>query len=106
MIRAFSNNLVGVILLWDERTEGSAAHLLESRKEILSTRTVPVLYVYGDMKPLKSSAILKYRSLFNMREDETVFPLYGKKGTVHRLFRSLFDNLTREDYIQGAMPAT
>ncbi len=106
MIRAFSNNLVGVILLWDEKTEGGVAHLMESRKEILSIRAVPVLYVYGDRKPLKSSAILKYRSLFNMREDETLFPLYGKKGNVHRLFRSLFDSLTREDYIQGAMPAT
>ena len=79
---------------------------MESRKEVLSTRSVPVLYVYGDKKPLKSATILKYRTLFNMAEDETVFPLHGKKTTIFKLFRTLFDSLTKEDYIQGSLTAT
>ncbi len=100
LIKAFSNNLIGLVMLWDEQTEEKIAHLMETRKEILSTRSVPVLYVYGDKKPLKSSTILKYRTLFNMAEDEVVFPLYGKKTSVHRLFKTLFDSLTRKDYTQ------
>ncbi|HHD12080.1 MAG TPA: DUF4388 domain-containing protein [Deltaproteobacteria bacterium] len=106
MLRAFSNNLIGLVLLWDEASEERVAHLMESRKEVLSTRSVPVLYVYGDKKPLKSATILKYRTLFNMAEDETVFPLHGKKTTIFKLFRTLFDSLTKEDYIQGSLTAT
>lgn len=95
--KAFSTNLVGLVLLWDESGEKEFKELLAAKKDILSKRRVPVVHVFsGEEKDAEAL----YRKALSLRPEEPLLRLTaGDKGMAGEVFYSLFGKLIKEDYI-------
>ncbi len=100
LLNAFSSNLIGLMLLWDEDDEDVLNALAAIKDEVLSRRRVPVVHIYGGKEQPDKTAAKHYRDALKMKQDETLFSL-APKGSVFRIFKSYFNMLLKEDYISS-----
>lgn len=97
--RAFSGNMIGLILLWDGNTASELKELAQAKKELLSKRRVPVVQIYAGANAANEE-IAAYRKTLNLRNDEPFFQL-GKddRSTASEVFYSIFSNILKDDYV-------
>jgi CheY-like chemotaxis protein len=98
-LKAFTSNLVGLVLLWDEKGEPMLEDLAKLKKELSSKRQMPVLHVYGGA-PLTKELAMKHRSLLKLERDEPVFVLGEGEAKVFEVFNSFFDELIKESALR------
>lgn len=91
--RAFSANLVGVIMLWDNASAGALGELASVRKELSETTDVPMVHVCvsGPMSEERQNAA---RKSVGMRSDEPIFLIRPEEtGTLQEIFYALFTGI-------------
>ncbi|MBI1911478.1 MAG: DUF4388 domain-containing protein [Deltaproteobacteria bacterium] len=98
--KAFSTNLVGLILLWDKEGTADLQEMAEAKREILLKRRVPVVHGYfGEPSPAEESACKK---ALGLKADEPLFRINEQDRTVaFEVFYSLFGSLLRDDYVRA-----
>lgn len=97
--KAFSTNMVGLILLWDDEGATGIKDLSDAKREILLRRRVPVVHVYSG-ESTSAEYIPIYKKAFNLRPDEPLLRLDAKEGgMIFEVFYSLFGNLLKADYV-------
>jgi CheY-like chemotaxis protein len=99
LLKAFSTNLIGLVLLWDERSSEEIPHLVGTKKNILSQRRVPVLHIYGGARELDRELAASFKKALELKHDEPLFTIKGDDEVIVKIFRSFFDQLTKEDYV-------
>lgn len=99
LLKAFSTNLIGLVLLWDDEGKQELTHLAETKKSILAGRRVPVLHVYGGPGELDRALSASFKKELEAKHDEHLFTFKGADGVIVKLFQSFFDQLTKEDYV-------
>lgn len=99
LLKAFSTNLIGLVLLWDDEGKEELTHLAETKKNILARRRVPVLHVYGGPGELDRELSASFKKELEAKHDEHLFTFKGTDGVIVKLFQSFFDQLTKEDYV-------
>lgn len=100
--KAFSRNIIGLILLWDHAGGKDLKDLSGARKEILSQRRVPVSYICAG-KGAGAEDMSSYRQTLNLRPDEPLFKLTpGEDGMIFEILYSLFGSLIKDDYAGAA----
>ncbi len=101
LLSAFSNNVIGLVMLWDEEGEDSFQEMVAIKRDTLSKRRVPVLHIYCGKKMLDRLLVEKYRKLLNLKQDEHIFMLGSKKQDVFKIFQTFFNSVIKEEYIPG-----
>lgn len=97
--RAFSENLIGVVLLWDAEGEGDLSELEGAKKDILGKKRVPALHVFSG--EVTKEAVARYRSALGLKPDEPLFKLQKTDtGMVFEIFYSLFSGIIKDDYVR------
>lgn len=97
--RAFSENLIGVVLLWDAESEAFLAELEGAKKDILGKKRVPVLHVFSGEVSKEAGA--RYRAALGLRPDELLFKLQkADDGMVFEIFYSLFSSIIKDDHVR------
>jgi len=97
--RAFSENLIGVILLWDAEGEAALTELAGAKKDILARKRVPVLHVFSGPESPESAE--KQSSALALKPDELLLKLReDDDAMVFEIFYSLFSNLIRDGMIK------
>ncbi len=100
ILKAFSTNLIGLVLLWDNSAGMETKELVNAKKEILQQRRVPVAHICKEPTGQNGSIGSFYKKEFDLKIDEPLFSLDGgEKGNVFEVFYSLFGNLMKEDYV-------
>ena len=94
--RAFSSNLVSLVLLWDrEGAESSLKDLASAKREILLGRRVPAAHVFVGTEGEEA----RYKKEMDLKSDEPLFRIEENgKAVAQDVFYSLFSNLLKEDY--------
>ncbi|MBI5587172.1 MAG: DUF4388 domain-containing protein [Deltaproteobacteria bacterium] len=97
--RAFSENLIGVVMLWDEQGADELSELETAKKDILSKKRVPVLPVfYGQAA---KGADEQYRKALGLKPDEPMFKMGpSDNNMVFEIFYSLFSSIIKDDYVR------
>jgi len=100
--KAFSRDMIGLILLWDDEGGRHIKELAAASREMLSRRRVPVSYIYAG-KGAGPEDLVSYKQAFNLRHDEPLFKLHADEGgMIFEIFHSLFGNLIKDDYAVAA----
>ncbi len=96
VIKAFSTNLVGLILIWDGGFEAGQSELALAKKEIISLKNCPVVHLLAG-EGGKAGLETSYRKMFMMRDEEPVFDLRTQeKGVIFDVFNALFNGLLKQ----------
>lgn len=96
--KAFSANLIGLILLWDGKGEKDIKELVNAKKDILSRRRVPAVHLFSQGAGAGDDEF--YKKAFNLKTDEPVFRMdFNDTAMIQDVFYALFGNLLKEDYI-------
>lgn len=92
--RAFTSNLVGLVLIWDEEGASSIKELAAAKRDITGLRRAPSVHVVkGGIDEAACAREL------GLKDDERLFRLGAKeKDGVSEVFYSLFENLIKDDY--------
>lgn len=100
--QAFSSNLIGLMLLWDEQGGYDLDDLIRIKSQILSTRRVPTVHAFlADYTP-DNKLLTSFKKNFNMKPDEEIFTCsQNDKDVSYELFQYFFDALVKDDYISG-----
>ncbi|MDO8427207.1 MAG: hypothetical protein Q7T24_06815, partial [Deltaproteobacteria bacterium] len=97
--KAFSTNLIGLILLWDGEGANGLKELAGAKKEILLKRRVPAMHIYAGDK-LSGTAEAGFRKVLGLKPDEPVFNLNNKDESIAaEVFYGLFSKLIKDDYV-------
>ncbi|MBI5885551.1 MAG: DUF4388 domain-containing protein [Deltaproteobacteria bacterium] len=102
--KAFSSNLIGLILLWDEEGGKDIKELVAAKQDILVNKRVPVVHVFAesageDVTGVRQTFNLKYKKAFNLKLDEPIFKMDAEM--IFEIFYSLFSTLIKEDYVSA-----
>lgn len=98
--RAFSTNLIGVVLLWDDRSGKEVRVLAEAKNDLLAAKRVPVVHIYSSDGPADDDSY--YRKAFGLKADEPVFTTDMKDpGVASEAFYFFFTRLLKDDYISA-----
>ncbi|MBI5453886.1 MAG: DUF4388 domain-containing protein [Deltaproteobacteria bacterium] len=94
--RAFSSNLVSLVLLWDrEGAESSLSDLASAKREILLRTRVPSAHVFIGAPADEA----RYKKELSLKSDEPLFSIEENgKAVAQDVFYSLFSNLLKDDY--------
>jgi hypothetical protein len=99
LLKAFSSNLIGLLLLWDEQNADELSQLVSTKNNILSRRRVPVLHIFGGSKGLDRELSASFKKTFNLKHDEPLFTFKEDNEVIVKIFKSFFEQLTKEDYV-------
>lgn len=91
--RAFSGNITGLILIWDEEGEKDITELAGAKRDILASRRIPVVHVCAS----KNTPDAALREALGLRPEEAAFGLGPQ--TPGEAFNALFSMLLKEDYV-------
>lgn len=100
--KAFSTNLVGALILWDEEGLAEIKELAAAKRDIQLKRRVPAVHIFAGKK-LSSAEEAECKRAFALRLDEPLFKLNNGAESVYEVFYSLFGNLIKEDYITASL---
>ncbi len=96
--KAFSTNLIGLIVLWDDGGANALKELSAAKREILLKRQVPAMHVYaGDGVPAGGEA--GFRNELSLKPDEPVFRLNAEDPVAAEVFYGLFSKLIKDDFV-------
>ncbi len=93
LVAAFSTNLTGMILLWDENAEKDIKELAKIKREMILRKRVPVVHVCSSRAAADNPY---FRKDLNLKAGE---PLLLNEGVIFDVFHTLFENLVKNDYI-------
>lgn len=97
VMKAFSANMVALILLWDDDVGAEISELAAAKKELLSLKKCPVVHVFAG-EGNKAGLEITYRQNFSMRDDEPLFKLKMQdKSVIFDIFQALFGDLMKQD---------
>jgi DNA-binding response OmpR family regulator len=99
LLKAFSSNLIGLVLLWDERGSDELSQLVSTKNNILLRRRVPVLHIFGGSKGIDRELSASFKKTFNLKHDEPLFTFKEDDEVIEKIFKSFFEQLTKEDYV-------
>jgi DNA-binding response OmpR family regulator len=99
LLNAFSCNLIGLLLLWREESARELSQLVGTKNNILSCRRVPVIHIFGGSEGIDRKLSASFKKTFNLKHDEPLFIFKEDEGVVIKMFKSFFDQLTKEDYV-------
>jgi DNA-binding response OmpR family regulator len=99
LLKAFSSNLIGLLLLWDEQNADELSQLVSTKNNILSRRRVPVLHIFGGSKGIDRELSASFKKTFNLKHDEPLFTFKEDNEVIVKIFKSFFEQLTKEDYV-------
>lgn len=101
LIHALSSNLIGLILIWDDKEDqwGSSLDGLGLTKlSILSERVVSVLHVFTGKAAPNKDIMVKYTSSLKLSQNEKILVFDPEKETeVSIIIKDFFDDLIKED---------
>lgn len=97
--RAFSENLIGVVLLWDAEGEGVLEDFHGAKNDIIARKRVPVLHVFSGQESKEATA--RYKTALGMKTDEVLFKLKkSDNDMIFEIFYSLFSSIIKDDNIR------
>lgn len=97
--KAFSTNLIGLIVLWDDDGAGALSDLSAAKREILLKRRVPAMHVYAGGDAL-SGGEAGFRNELGLKPDEQIFRLNAKDNSAAtEVFYGLFSKLIKDDFV-------
>jgi len=94
---AFSTNLVGVILLFDDAGARELKGLSEARRELSTGLTVPLAHIFLGASPGDDDTSF-FKKTLDLRADEPLFTLSGNdRGCAREAVYSIFSKLLKEE---------
>lgn len=98
--RAFSSNLMGLMIVFDELDSDMLPDLVSTKKELLSVRHVPSIHICKVKGSSYAKRLESYKESMGLKQDEDIFPLEDSKSDlVFQVFKTLFKQLIKGDYI-------
>lgn len=96
VVKSFSTNLVGLILLWDDDVGADLNELVDAKKEMVALKKCPVVHVFAG-EGEKVGLEISYRKMFMIKDSEPIFKLRTQeKGIVFDIFNELFGDLLKQ----------
>jgi hypothetical protein len=58
-----------------------------------------VIHIFGGSEGIDRKLSASFKKTFNLKHDEPLFIFKEDEGVVIKMFKSFFDQLTKEDYV-------
>lgn len=100
--KAFSKNMIGMIMLCDREGVKDAQKLLNIKSYIGSIRRIPILHAFAVDHHIDRRQEEEFRKALEMRRDEQVFIFEpANKDRVFQILTGFFGYLLKEEYISA-----
>lgn len=97
VMKAFSTNLVAVILIWDDDVGADISELVDAKKQLIALKKCPIVHIFAG-EATKVGLEITYRQAFGLRDDEPIFKLKNQeKAIVFDVFQSIFGDLLKDN---------
>ena len=102
MWKAFSRNMIGMILLCDNEGMKEARQLAYIKNSILSVRRLPILHTFATAHDIDKRQEEEFRKIMGMRRDEQIFIFEpANRDRVFQILNSFFGYLLKDEYISA-----
>jgi DNA-binding response OmpR family regulator len=98
LLRAFSSNLIGLMLLWDENTAEKIPLLVDAKHTVLSHRRVPTQHIYASTTGIDRELSAHFRRTFSLKSEDPLFTFKKDDAVIQKIFRTFFEQLSKDDY--------
>jgi CheY-like chemotaxis protein len=100
--KAFSKNMIGMMLLCDNEGMKEANQLAYIKNSILSVRRLPILHTIAAEHDIDKKQEEEFRKIMAMRRDEKVFMFTpANREKVFHIFSAFFGYLLKDEYISA-----
>jgi CheY-like chemotaxis protein len=77
--KAFSHNVMGLIVLWNNESDSAALDEISKAKRILrKSKDIPVVHVFLSATPMTSKEVIEFRRTLDIDDNEKIFVLHPK----------------------------
>jgi CheY-like chemotaxis protein len=102
LLHAFSRNVIGLTLLWDDYGVARLDELASTKNDIFSMRRVPVMHVYVADEGPDKEAEARFRDILAIKRDEQIYVLDSKGiDKLLQMFYEYFSQLGKEEYMSA-----
>ncbi|MBI5048397.1 MAG: DUF4388 domain-containing protein [Deltaproteobacteria bacterium] len=100
MWKAFSKNMIGMMILCDKEDIEDIKQLAEVKNYILSIRRIPILHTVAVGHDIDRGQEEELRKILGMRRDEQIFIFEpANRDRVFQIFNTFFGYLLKDEYI-------
>ncbi|MBI3754854.1 MAG: DUF4388 domain-containing protein [Deltaproteobacteria bacterium] len=100
--KAFSKNIIGMIIVCDNEDMRDAKQLSSVKDYMLSLRRIPIIYAISARKDIERGQEEEFRRMLAIKREERIFTFEPMNhGKVFQIFSSFFSYLLKDEYISG-----